>query len=513
MFRPRYRFFVLFFVGVILLSLACQSSWQASQGATRTPAAVLIIKTAHPSEPSATMTLEGQVVFQMTATITAQAMQTSAAKENPPAEPAGCLSAEAQSRLATPAQMLAYADSLLLEGMPLEERRLEMARNEYSGENTLRGSRGDVYHVMELDISGVRDEGTLQRMLNALQVSGFVTWLRRPANQTAHILAIPLLDSQIMQSAWQPYVEAYWRSRDALPEKDSSVVSFLKLPACDWMVAQGFSPQRTAEWWPAKNQRIPQYAEVAQTFVALDTEQSIHSAQRVGWMNSKDADPSNMCGPLVWELMEEAGAFPPERGNWSVGGKSFWLANPRSSDGRPWSLFSKALFRLSHFSEPMGTFDFGNFPLYPGDFIFSYSRLDGFYHMFLVTEQDAQGNRYSVTNLTFSKPVKKTTIERVILYNPQDSGVGIIRNQWNLDHINGRTGDDGFDVFRWAWMQKNVSGQAAAYTVATGDNFQLIAERWKTPADQIAGYNGKKVEDVLRVGETLQIPPLPLSEK
>jgi LysM repeat protein len=66
---------------------------------------------------------------------------------------------------------------------------------------------------------------------------------------------------------------------------------------------------------------------------------------------------------------------------------------------------------------------------------------------------------------------------------------------------------DGFDVFRWNWAVKDITGQPADYIVQAGDTLGLVAERWKTPAGQIARYNGLELDAALSVGQVLQIPP------
>ncbi len=422
-------------------------------------------------------------------------------------EPAGCLPAEQQVGLSSIDAMLAYADTLLSPGRSLTARRLDFIWNAYTAEKMYAGSASDSFGIASLDVSDVQDRTHIQAMLNALQTAGFVTWLRDGGSGLS-ILTVPLRDAAILHSAWGPYVQAYWQSRTSLPDKDSQVIPALKLPPCRWMVQDGFAPAVTSAWWlDGKNLR-PDYARAAEPYLAPTSADAYRVAQSIDWLGPQQLEgPNTMCGPLVWSIMHDAGAFPPDLGNWSSGSKTFWIANPRV-DGRPWSLFPSDLFHLYHFSEPVGSFDFNQFPLYPGDFLYLYSKKDGFDHMLLVSEVDAQGNVYSVSNLVEVSPQQKLSVERVILYNANDRAVGMMRNQWNLDGINGRTGHDGFDVFRWAWFEKDLSGQPVDYTVRPGDTFGLIAERWKTPADEIARYNGKYIEDDLEVGEMLQIPPV-----
>ena len=362
--------------------------------------------------------------------------------------------------------------------------------------------------ALSLSVADLQTENRLQQVLNALQVAGFVTWLRNTPDQDLHILAIPLADSSILQSAWAPYIQAYWQSRDSLPVFDSSVIAVLKLPPCNWMVARGFAPRVEAGWWKTDFAGWPDYASAASVYLASTNEAAAQAAGSINWLGEEGREgPNTMCGPLAWSIMSKAGAFPPDWGSWSAGPRAFWLAKP-SENGRPWSLFPAEMYRVYHFLEPMGQFDFENSPLYPGDFIYTYSKGDGYDHMFVVTDADAAGNVYTVTNMIHMAPIKKTTVERVVLFNLKNPSVGVARNQWANDRINGRTGHAGFDVFRWAWMEKDIQGQPVLYEVQPGDTLGLIAERWKTPAEQIARYNKIGLDADLSIGQALSIPPI-----
>ena len=102
--------------------------------------------------------------------------------------------------------MLAYADHLLGSMRPLSTRLLPFSWNASSGVSLKTRSAQSF-------VADLQTENRLQQVLNALQVAGFVTWLRNTPDQDLHILAIPLADSSILQSAWAPYIQAYWQSR------------------------------------------------------------------------------------------------------------------------------------------------------------------------------------------------------------------------------------------------------------------------------------------------------------
>lgn len=425
----------------------------------------------------------------------------------PAGEPAGCLNAETQAALGGPMGMLAYADSLLSLKVPLAERMAGSVWNASTGEHDF--SRRGAYPLV---VDDVQNEYWIQTIMNALQTAGFITWLRSGPGDSMHILAIPLYGLEPMQPefAWAPYVSTYWQDRFARPAHDSTVIPALKLPPCRWMIEQGYAPAVRTGWWAA-SVGWPDYTWAAGAYAAGDTPSASRMAQQINWLGEGGMEaPNTMCGPLSWAIMNDVGAFPPGIGGWSKGGIAFWLAKPLTN-GRPWSLFPPGTHIVHHFSQPIGKFDFSAFPLYPGDFLYLYSKKDGFDHMLVVTEVDAEGNVYTMTNLVKVYPEEKTTIERVVLYNAYDPAVGILRNAWAKDGRNGRTGHDGFDVFRWAWMEKDITRQPAAYTVQVGDTLGLIAERWKTPAHVIAEYNGLQVDAPLAIDQSLSIPPNSMS--
>jgi hypothetical protein len=418
-------------------------------------------------------------------------------------EPAGCRSAEAQGELSTGAAMLAYADQLIRLERPLAERVLPGSWNEY-----FQTYLYDENHAISLDVDDVQNEYLLQRMLNALQVAGFVTWLRQSQRpeQNLHILALPLLDPRWSESEWSPYIRAYWQDPRALPPVEPFVLEAFKLPPCTWMVEQGFAPRVDGSWWAGRATGWPDYASAASPFLADSTSEANQVARQINWLGGDGLEAANtMCGPLSWSILQSAGVLPTGLGAWSAGSKTFWLAKP-STNGRPWSLFPPGTYQVYRFKEPLASFDFSAWPLYPGDFLYTYSEKDGFDHMLVVTEVHPNGEVYTVTNLVKVKPEKQVTIERALLANNHDPTLGLARNEWN-DRSNGRTGHDGFEVFRWSWMVKDISGQPAAYTVLPGDTVGQIALDWRTSADWIARYNEITADTPLQVGQVLMIPP------
>lgn len=419
----------------------------------------------------------------------------------PPVEPAGCLSADQAAAMDAPAR-LAYAQSLLPAGLALAPRGMTRAWNASTGQTEPTGSAAFAFSFNE-----IQNEYLLQDVLDALQVAGFAAWLRRDESGL-NILAVPVQASSL-DSVWGEYVRAYWQAPDGVPEGEKSILPARRLPACRWAVAAGLAPDLPDGTMEQADWAQPDVASAAQPYLAANSASARDVACRIDWLPGGDVEsPALMCGPLTWSILHDARAFPPGWGAWQEGPRVFWLPKP-TVNGRPWSLFPADSYVLRRFSDPLGAYDFRMFPLRPGDVLYTYSRSNGFDHVLAVSEVDAQGRAYAVTNLVQQVPERSYSIERVLLYDPNDTQAGIFHGRWANDLLNGRTGDAGFDVFRWAWSEKDAAGQAVETRVRPGDTLALVAARWRTPPGLIAQANGLEPSAGLRLGQVLTIPPNP----
>lgn len=445
-------------------------------------------------QPSATLPAASATPLLPTASATAVPVEV---------EPAGCLSAQKQAGR-TPDEMLAYAESLLQPALALKPRLINIVWNS-AAQGTLKP--GPLVRVMAVE--DIPDGYRLQEILNALHVAGFAAWLRRAPHMPLHILAVSLQDRAVLDSPWKEYVNAYWAGPLTRPAGDEGVLQALKLTPCRWMVSTGMAPRLPAGSLEAAQWRRPDYALAAKDYLAADSQAAYQVSYRIDWLeNGNNESPTTMCGPLTWAILHQSGAFPPGYGGWSQSAKSFWLPRP-DINGRPWSLFRPDSYILKVFHEPLGKFDFERYPLQPGDVLYTYSGGDGFDHVLVISEVDGQGGRSTVTNIILHYPKEDYSIQRVLAYSSADPAAGIFRNQWANDRRNGRTGDKGFEVFRWAWSQKDLSGKAAQTTVQPGDTLALVAARWKTPPELIAQANQLTLNNSLTLGQVLLIPPNP----
>lgn len=438
----------------------------------------------------------------MTATIPPTA---EAPTETPPAlvleyaQPAGCLSAAQQAELNTEG-MLAYADSLLGFSIPLSTLKLPRAWNAAAGTN-LTLAEG----VLAFDVNHIREGYRLQYALNALHVAGFAAYLREDERNEKHILAVSL--NQPPPAPWEEYASAYWTGE--APAGDPTLLPGLRLTPCDWMVASGRTPDLEAGALEAADWSQPDLATAGETYLAEMTEDAFEVAYKIDWLEGgKTESPVTMCGPLTWSINKDARAFPLGYGEWLEGPKSFWLPSP-SLNGRPWSLFPPDTFTVMKNEEPLRKFDFSTFPLHPGDIVYTYGGRDGFDHVIVVTDVDEDGRVYAVSNIIRYRPIKWYSIEHIMLYDPSDPMAGYFFNEWATDFVNGRTGHGGFEVLRWNWRAKDISGEDASYTVQPGDTLPLVAARWRTPPEEILRANGMEKDAQLTVGQELVIPAMP----
>lgn len=109
--------------------------------------------------------------------------------------------------------------------------------------------------------------------------------------------------------------------------------------------------------------------------------------------------------------------------------------------------FAENQFSKYHFDQSPGDFDFSAFPLQVGDLVVLYDGIDNTINtMLLITQIDAQGCVYSVTNINSTEGI---IIKEVILYDPMTKGTEESHHWTDLSLPNtGNTGLGGFDVWR-----------------------------------------------------------------
>ena len=219
-----------------------------------------------------------------------------------------------------------------------------------------------------------------------------------PANGE-HILAVRLR-AGILDGDWGDYVRAYFAGSDAQPANDPQILPTLKLSPCRWMVAAGLAPDlppgelenagwdqpdfQSAAGWPTWPPRIPRTPS--------------RWPSQIGWLDGHSESPALMCGPLAWAITAPPGPSHPATAPGITPPSPSGCPNlpktagpGRSSRPRPTP--------CSVSTQPLGSFRPQPYPLEVGDLVYTYSASNGFDHLLVVSESDADGNRFAVTNL------------------------------------------------------------------------------------------------------------------
>jgi len=439
-----------------------------------------------------------------------------------PEEPAGCRAPpEEYTRVKVNGKwinrrtlaMLEYAQSLY--AGPIDVRGPALTQGSYS--NNGPASFGTHLGGGVVDLSVIRPGGSdvlyseIERLVRALRVAGFAAWLRDwgelSEGSGIHIHAVAIGDRELADTAREQLTGpfGYFRGYSGVPAASGNPeLDHHGGPiVCQWMREQGYEDLRPqGETWPADwprpgwRERLPS---VAATYLAEDQAQAVAQARRIDFLEGGYEDPSNMCGPLAGAILGEAGLLPSRIGPLSDL-HNYWLANP-STNKRPWSLFPPQEYEVFSFHESMRTFDFGAWPLQAGDFVYTHAGRGEYDHMFIVTEVDAAGRAYTVTNQ--QQPDGSYRIERFMLYDPQDAALGVMRDLWVRSARLGRTGLAGFEVLRRVGVGQ-ARGSAYRYTVEPGDTLALVAAKFDTTPLTIEHAN-LDLALPLRVGQALTV--------
>jgi hypothetical protein len=352
----------------------------------------------------------------------------------------------------------------------------------------------------------------IEPLIRALRTVGFAAWLRQQ-DETGlgtgiYIHAIAIGDDELSPAAQDELTgpAGYLRGNDGLPisSGDPGRDRHGGPLICRWMLDAGYADLRTPTpvppAGPAWQERLRQAALAYEADYPEDAERI---ARSLHFLDGQNESAGNVCGPLAAAILRDAGLLPAQVGPVQEL-KSYWVARP-SGNGRPWSLFSERDYDVFRFTTPLAEFDFKAWPLQPADFVYAYARGRGFEHMFIVTEVDAQGRAYTVTNQyqAWGNPLWGTMlIQRYLLYDPHTPGAGIIYNEWSNPHL-GLTGQNGFEVLRKRGLE---AGSRYAYLVRPGDTLPDLAVRFGATPESIRQANPGLELAHLQVGQALTIP-------
>lgn len=352
-----------------------------------------------------------------------------------------------------------------------------------------------------VDISVIRPGGfdvlyfDLNRLIAALRTAGFAAWVRDwdevYPGSGIHIHAIAIGDKDLSPAAQAQLTGkfGYFRGYSGIPQEGDPVPDRHGGPLiCAWMLEAGYSDLREAD-----APQVPQFAprdwqerlrESSLTYLADSQEEARKVARRINWLERDTEEPANMCGPLAAALWRDAGLLPAGMGP-ANNLHNYWMANPRV-ENHPWAFFPPEDYELIHSDTRLWDYDFAANPLQPGDFVYAYAGADGYDHMFVVTEVDAQGRAYTVSNNLQDDGSFK--IERLLLYDPTDRTAGVFHIDWCNRPKLGTTGRGGFDVLRPRGISQ-PPGTLYPYTVRVGDTASQIVARFNSTLQGIAAHN------------------------
>jgi hypothetical protein len=359
----------------------------------------------------------------------------------------------------------------------------------------------------------------IEPLIRVLRTVGFAAWLREDgevgSRSEIHIHAVAIGDIDLSPAAQEQITgpAGYLRGNNGLPvtSGDPGPDRHGGPLICHWMLEAGYTDMRTPT--PIRTPGIPwqerlrQAALAYQAFYPEDAEQI---ARRLNFLDGQRESAENLCGPLAAAILRDAGLLPAQAGP-VQDLKSYWQARP-SENGRPWNLFPERDYDVFHFDTPLAEFDFTVWPLQPADFVYTYAKDHGFEHMFVVTEVDAEGRAYTITNQFQSWGHRiwgNTLILRYLLYDPHASGEGIIYNEWSNSRL-GMTGQNGFEVLRKRGLE---AGSLYKYTVRPGDTLPELAARFGALPKSLAQANPALDLANLQVGQLLMIPIPPYPPK
>jgi hypothetical protein len=351
----------------------------------------------------------------------------------------------------------------------------------------------------------------IEVMIIALRVAGFAAWYRAPGdlgpNSDPHIHAVAIGDQELSESALEQINgdDGYFSGKSGIP--DNPYIDRHGGPViCRWMVDDGLVDpiylQQTIFTPTLPVTEVIKNA--AERYITQSEEETYQAAYAMNFVGGKAESPVTMCGPLSWSILHDAGLLPAGQFSSANTAKSFWLASPRYN-GRPWSLFTDQDHTIYQFKTPINQFDFSQFPLYSGDFLYTYARPGHDYeHMVIVSEVTSDGKVYAVSN----EMQKDQTwlITKVLLYDIQNPDIGAFKVDWVTDgKVKGKTGLGGFEVFRFDWIGL-PPGSLYDYSVQTGDTVYRLAEKFHTTPGAIIRANPTVRYHSLPVNKRIQIP-------
>lgn len=193
----------------------------------------------------------------------------------------------------------------------------------------------------------------------------------------------------------------------------------------------------------------------AQTYISLTEQAALDTALRLDFLIGNDEHPSNICGPLSFAILRDAGILPAD-----IDLHQTWLLNPRNKTGLTIlnDLLPADRYTWVESQQSIKKTDINALNLRVGDWLYLFVKGRGYDHIVLVTRVDEAGRIYSVNNLRVVTRDDDGNIledfgfiiDEFLLYDPTDPQAGKFY-EWT-DGImlrgNGETGTGGFILIR-----------------------------------------------------------------
>ena len=238
-------------------------------------------------------------------------------------------------------------------------------------------------------------------------------------------------------------------------------------------------------------------------FVANTEEAAIQVSRSIGYLPN-EGHPASVCGPLSIAILQDAGLLDP-----AVDRHSFWKLDPRpdANLNTLQQTFPVENYLWYSSRTPIDQFNFSNFPLYPGDFLYLYAGgMGSFEHMLVVSRVDDAGRVYAVTN--FPTP-DGYLIQEKMLYDPNQLDTGLFYDWTNQANWRiGLTGFGGFDLWRLKSTPQDPTAAETALATQLEFIFTTAGGEWNMVFEEYAGpmYYQRLAYTPLHPASTIKVP-------
>ncbi len=237
-----------------------------------------------------------------------------------------------------------------------------------------------------------------------------------------------------------------------------------------------------------------------------DTESEAVRVARSLEFVQNEGHPATFCGPLSISILRDAGLVDRYTDL-----HNFWLLNPRDEYTIE-NILNKTFPREDYLwyrtETPINQFDFNEFPLYTGDFLYLYAGPRGtFEHMITVSRVDEAGRVYAITAETSNGSY---LISELMLYDPDEPGVGYFYDITNPSYSKtlGMTGFGGFQLWRPEKAIPDPSPQEDAFQKRMDKVFEDYGGEWSVLVKEIDGnvMYALNANEVIHPASVIKVP-------